>query len=141
MNRKHFFKNICKYGVCGCAGIILLSPSNLYANEEEPKKEDWRIGFMQKWFAKLIESFNEQMESLLENLGRYCALDNIKMTDQYQGKIEEYLEALETKWVEKTEHDKENGIIRIFDKKRESCFFPFVDSSIMTKDFCNYSKG
>ena len=87
MNRKDFFKHICKYGACGCAGMMLLSPANLLANDDkgEEKKEDWRIGFMQERIAKLIESMNSKLDeetinSLLENMGRFCAKGNIENT-------------------------------------------------------------
>ena len=148
MNRKDFFKNACKAGICGCAGIALLSPSNLLAAEDSTNEEkpDWRIGFMQKRFARFIEIMNSNLDDetknkLIEELGRACANEGYKDLLKYKGKIKEFLKDIETKWVEKTEFDEEKKEIRIIDKKRESCFCPFVDMSKMSKDFCNCSIG
>ena len=147
MNRKDFFKNACKYSICGCAGMMLLSPSNFLANENTPgeKKEDWRIGFMQNRIAKLIEEMDdkldeEEMISLLEDMGRYCAKENSKDYIKFKGDLNGYLKSLE-KWVDKAEHDKEKGIITLTGKKNNSCFCPFVDISKMPKEFCNCTKG
>lgn len=45
MDRNDFIKNISNYGACGCAGMMLLSPSNILANsvDDEENKEDWRM--------------------------------------------------------------------------------------------------
>lgn len=147
MDRKDFFKNICKYSACGCAGMVLLSPTNLLANDDTPedKKEDWRIGFMQNRIAKLIEGMDgeldkETLRTLLENMGRHCAKEKSENNIKFKGDLNGYLKNIE-KWVEKTEHDEEKGIVKIVGKKYDSCFCPFVDSSKMPKEFCNCSKG
>jgi hypothetical protein len=147
MDRKHFFKNVCTYGACGCAGIMMLSPSNLFANENGPdeKKEDWRIGFMQNRIAKLIEGMEGKLDkdtiaSLLENMGRYCAKGNIENLVKFKGDLNGYVKSI-GKWIDKAEHDEERGIIKLIGKKNNSCFCPFVDTSKMPKEFCNCTKG
>ncbi|MBN2275725.1 MAG: hypothetical protein JXK95_15455 [Bacteroidales bacterium] len=147
MDRKDFFKNVCKYSACGCAGVMLFSPADLLADNDpsDDKKEDWRIGFMQNRMARLIQSLNGNMDketltSLLENMGRHCAKENIEHISKFKGDINGYLKSLE-KWVEKAEHDEEKGIITIAGKKNNSCFCPFVDISKMPKEFCNCTLG
>jgi hypothetical protein len=147
MDRKDFFKNACKYSACGCAGMMLLSPANILANDSTPeeKKEDWRIGFMQNRFAKLIEGMDgkvdkETIQSLLENMGRYCAKGNSENYVKFKGDLNGYFKSIE-KWVEKVEHDEEKGIIKLTGKKNNKCFCPFVDISKMPKEFCNCTKG
>jgi hypothetical protein len=147
MERKDFFKNVCVYGACGCAGMMLLPHASLLANEGAPeeKKEDWRIGFMQGRIAKLIEGMDgkldkETMASLLEDMGRYCAKRNSENYIKFKGDLNGYLKSIET-WVEKTEHDEKNGIITLIGKKNSNCFCPFVDISKMPKEFCNCTKG
>lgn len=74
-------------------------------------------------------------------MGRECAKEGKNEIIKYQGKIEEYLKDLKAKWVEKAEFDEGSNEIRIQDKKRDKCFCPFVDITLMTKDFCNCSIG
>jgi hypothetical protein len=123
MDRKEFFKNVCKYGACSCAGMMVLSPANLLANEDTPeeKKEDWRIGFMQNRIARLVEGMNDELDketmiSLLENMGRYCAKGNSENYVKFKGDLDGYLKSIE-KWVEKAEHDEEKGIVKLIGKK------------------------
>lgn len=147
MNRKDFFKNICKYSVCGCTGMMLISPVNLLANDDDPeeKEEDWRIGFIQNRIAKFIEGMNSELDketltALLENMGKSCAKENVEGYVKFKGDLSGYLKSIE-KWVEKIEHDEEKGIVKIIGKKNNSCFCPFVDISKMPKEFCNCTKG
>lgn len=147
MDRKVFFKNICRYGACGCAGMMLLSPAALLANDDttKDKEEDWRIGFIQNRMAKFIEGMEgkldeKTMSALLENMGRYCAEEHSENNVQFKGDLNGYLKSVE-KWVEKIEHDEEKGMIKITGVKNNSCFCPFVDISKMPKEFCNCTKG
>ena len=147
MDRKDFFKNICKYGACSCAGMMMFSPANLFADENTPdeNEEDWRIGFIQNRMAKLIEGMDDKLDegtliSLLENMGRHCAKGNIEKNNKFKGDVDAYIKSIE-KWVEKIEHDGEKGIIKIVGVKNNSCFCPFVDTSKMPQEFCNCTKG
>ncbi|HEY4785685.1 MAG TPA: hypothetical protein VIH57_06535 [Bacteroidales bacterium] len=147
MERKDFFKNVCKSGACVCAGMMLLSPANLLANKDTPeeKKEDWRIGFMQKRIARLMKDMDDKLDkdtivSLLENMGRYCANGNSENYVKFKRDLNGYLKSIE-KWVEKVEHDEEKGIVKLIGKKNNRCFCPFVDISKMPKEFCNCTKG
>ena len=147
MDRKDFFKNICRYGACGCAGMMLLSPAGLLANDDTPEenKEDWRIDFIQGRMAKFIEGMGEGLDketlsALLENMGRYCAKGKSEENIKFKGDLNGYLKNLE-KWVEKVEHDEGKGVIKIVGIKNNSCFCPFVDISKMPGEFCNCTKG
>ena len=147
MDRKDFFKSVCKYGACGCAGIMMLSPTNLLANDDTSgdKEEDWRIGFIQNRMAKLIEDMSgkldtDTLEALMENMGRFCSKGESEKNVKYKGDLNGYLKSIE-QWVERIEHDEKKGTIKIVGKKSDSCFCPFVDTSKMPKEFCNCSKG
>lgn len=144
---KDFFKNMCRYGACGCAGMMLLSPANLLADTTDPEenKEDWRIGFIQKRMARLIEDMGDELDKetlglLPEKMGWQCAKENIADKVKFKGDLNGYLKNIE-KWVEKAGHDEEKGIITIAGKKNDSCFCPFVDTSEMPEEFCNCSMG
>ena len=147
MDRKAFFKNICKYGACSCAGMMMFSPASLLANDNlsEEDKEDWRIDFMQKRMISFIEGMDdkideETIDALLENMGRSCAKSNTGNRIKFKGDLDGYLKSLE-EYVEKAEHDEKNGTIKIIGKKSDSCFCPFVDTTKMPKEFCNCTKG
>lgn len=147
MDRKDFFKNICKYGACSCAGLMLFSPAKLLANDQtnEENKEDWRIGFIQERMASLIEGMDEKLDEgtmtdLLETMGRQCAKGNVKQNKKYKGNLNGYLKKIENS-LEKLEHDERRGIIKIVGKRSDSCFCPFVDNSKMKIEFCNCTKG
>jgi predicted ArsR family transcriptional regulator len=147
MDRKDFLKNVCKYGACGCAGMMLASPVNLFANAtaQQEKQEDWRIGFMQKRISKLIENMNGKLDAetlvrLLENMGRTCAQESKGDYLKYKGDLKGYLNSLGN-WVEKAEHNEEKREVKLIGKKSTKCFCPFVDVSKMPKEFCNCTKG
>ena len=147
MKRKDFFKNICTYGICSCAAFTVIGHDVTYAGsddqEQEIKNLEWKLGFIHKRFAKLLGIIdtslgdNEKGE-ILEKLGRECAKDFKESALEYKGDIEGYLNEIMKKWVEKAEYNKEEGVIRIFDKKRETCFCPFIDKSFITSDTMCY---
>lgn len=147
MNRKDFFKNICKYGACCCGGMMLFSTTSLLANSatNEENKDDWRIGFIQERMASFIKNMEGELDettmaSLLESMGRQCAKWNAENCNKYKGDLDGYLKTIEDS-LEKLEHDKDKGIIKIVGKKNNTCFCPFVDKTKMTKEFCNCTKG
>ncbi len=152
MERKDFFKSICKYGLCSCAAFTVFSHNETYAGldddeDQNLKNLEWKLGFIQKRFAKLMGIFDTSLEDskkreLLEKLGRECAKDFKEEAANFKGNIEGFLDDIMKKWVEKAEYDKEKGIIRVFDKKRETCFCPFVNMSLVTSDtMCYCSRG
>ncbi len=147
MERKEFFKNICKYGLCSCAAFTVLSRENIYASEDDQEQEiknlQWKLDFINKRFAKLLEIFDSSLDEekkaeILEKLGRECAKEFNEEAIKHKGNVEAYLDEVMRKWVEKVEYDKEEGIIRIFDKEREACFCPFIDNSMVNSDTMCY---
>ncbi len=147
MKRKDFFKNMCKYGFCSCAAFTVISHNETYAGsddqEQEIKNLEWKLGFIQKRFAKLLGIIDASLGDsekgeILEKLGRECAKEYKESALEYKGNIEGYLNEILRKWVEKAEYIKEEGVIRIFDKKRETCFCPFIDKSFITSDTMCY---
>jgi len=150
MDRKDFFKKACLYGVCGCAGMTLLSATNVFANsksgtnsDEEP---DWRIGFMQDRFAKLIDIINENVDDktrskIMESMGRQCSQLGYDYIKEYIGDVDAFLKKFEKDWAESVEHNKEKGIIKTVGKQKEKCPCPFVGKSNISKHYCDCSIG
>lgn len=151
MKRKEFFKNICKYGLCSCAAFTVLGREDAYASggdqEQEIKNLQWKLSFINKRFEKLLDIFDSTLEEekkaeILEKLGRECAKEFNEDALKHKGNVEDYLEEIKEKWVERVEYDSEKGIIRIFDKEREKCFCPFIDGSRVDSDtLCYCSMG
>jgi predicted hydrocarbon binding protein len=147
MKRKEFLKSACTLGMCSCAGASFLSGETFIASSDDTKKEaDWRLGFIQKRFAKMIVGMDSTIDQetktkILENLGRACAKENAASFVKFKGDPESFLEDMKQQWAERTEYDKNTKTMKIIGKKQESCFCPFVDKSMTPKDFCNCSIG
>ncbi|MFH1195049.1 MAG: hypothetical protein V1720_05020 [bacterium] len=148
MERKEFLKAACTFGICSCAGMSMLSSGNIFAagSSNAEGETDWRIGFMQKRFANLIKILDNvsdpvEKKKILEDMGRGCANESKDQYTKFIGNPEGMLEVIKSEWAENTEYDKEKNRVRIIGKKMESCFCPFVDSSLMPKEFCNCSMG
>jgi predicted ArsR family transcriptional regulator len=147
MKRNEFLKSACTAGMCSCVGLTMLSGDSLVALSDDTKKEsDWRLGFIRKRFAKLIEGLDSSLDEktkvhILENLGRTCANENRDSFAKFKNNPEGFLENIQRQYAERTEYNKEAKTIRIVGRKQESCFCPFVDKAIMPKDFCNCTIG
>jgi predicted hydrocarbon binding protein len=147
MERKEFLQSACTLGMCSCAGVSFLSGGTLPASFDDTKKEsDWRLGFIQKRFAKMIGGMDSTIDQetktkILENVGRTCAKENAASFAKFKGDPESFLEDMKRQWAERTEYDKYTKTMKIIGKKQESCFCPFVDKSMTPKDFCNCSIG
>jgi hypothetical protein len=148
MKRQEFLKSACTLGICSCAAVPFLSSVNTLAKSKTsiPQGEDWKIGFMQKRFAKLVEAINSiadqsEKEQMLEAIGRACAVESKERYLKFKNNPEGWLANIEKEWAEKTEYDKEKNTIRIISKKSESCVCPFVDMSKTPKEFCYCSVG
>src|SRR3989304_2380741 len=132
MNRKDFFRNSCKFGICACSGALLMNNNSVNASglNSSDGENNWKLEFVQKRFAKFIEIINSNVDGdtknlLLEQLGRACATDWEDLAKKYIGNIEGYLQQIQTDWVENAEYDKEKKEIKIYDKPKEKCFCPF----------------
>ena len=148
MERKEFLKSACTLGLCSCAGFSILSGGNIFAGTDETlqDKPDWRIGFIQKRFAKLLEILDSYVDEddklkMLENMGRQCARENSDLYMKFKGNPEGFLAEVKKKWADEAEYNPEDGSIRIVGKKSETCGCPFVDNSLTPKEFCNCSLG
>jgi hypothetical protein len=148
MKRKEFLKSTCALGMCTCAGMSIFSSENTFAgsNSNSDDKPDWRMGFIQRRFAKFIgivsESVNEEESiAMMEKLGRECAKENRDYYLKFKGNIGGFLEEMKKEWIENADYDKEANLIRLTGKKTDSCFCPFVDKAITPKSFCNCSAG
>lgn len=147
MKRKDFLNSACVLGICSCVGMPFFSGSKLNASPLNDKNEDeWKIGFMQKRFAKILDIIgskagDEKKKEIIEELGRECAKVNENFYLKYKDNIEGFFTEIKARWIESTEYNKEEKTIKLVGKKSGSCGCPFVDKSLITKDFCKCSLG
>ncbi len=146
MKRNEFLKSACSLGMCSCAGVSLLCAGTLTASDDAKKESDWRIGFIQKRFAKMVEgldtSVNQETKTkILENIGHTCASENAASFVKYKGVPDTYLENMKKEFAENASYNRKAKTMKIIGKKRETCSCPFVDASITPKDFCSCSVG
>lgn len=143
MERKDFLIKTC--AMCGCAGMALLAGQPVHAAITEDK-EDWRVGFMQKRFAHLVDCMKTHVDEatqlmMLEEMGRFCASQNKENYEKFAGDIETFLKNLEGQFIEKTTFDKEKQTISLLGKKQENCVCAFAGGKNISTDFCNCSRG
>jgi predicted hydrocarbon binding protein len=148
MKRKDFLNSACVLGVCSCVGMPILSNSKFFTAslDDQKKDEDWRIGFMQKRFAKLWDVIDskvdkEKKSEIIEGLGRECAKEYQSFYLKYKNDIEGFLTAMKSQSLESGEYIKEENTIKLIGKKTGVCGCPFVDKSLISKDFCKCSIG
>ena len=147
MKRKEFLNSACLFGICSCVGMPFLAGPELHAAPLiDKKEEDWRIGFMQRRFSKVLDIVNskvgvERRKEIIEELGRECAKDNQDFYLKYKDNIEGFFAEIKARWIESAEYNREERTIKLIGKKTGACGCPFVDKSLITKDLCGCSLG
>jgi predicted ArsR family transcriptional regulator len=146
MERTDFLKNACKYGLCGCIGMSILTGSDVFANSESTQdadKPDWRIDFMQSRYRDLIYILNDTLDkdtfiAVLKKLGSKCGDD---FANKYKNNPEGFFNFIKSLWADTVDYDKEKGIIRVNEKIRNTCNCPFVRAKEAPGILCNCSLG
>lgn len=145
MKRNEFLKS-CAGGLCSCAALSVLPISSEATTNQASENEDWRIGFMQQRFAKLVEILGDQLgdekrNEILKMMGRECAKHFYYRALKFQGNLQAYLDDIQKDWFEKVEYDQPIKNIRITDKLTSRCACPFVDISKMDRAYCQCTIG
>jgi hypothetical protein len=147
MERKDFISSACLLGICSCIGMPVLTAAKTFSNSgDSQQKEDGRIGFMQRRFAKLLDIVNskvsaEERDKIIEALGSECAKENRDFYLKYKDNIEGFFAEIKVRWIESAVYNKEENTIHLVGKKTGSCGCPFVNKSLITKEFCKCSLG
>ena len=146
MTRSDFMK-CCTAGMCSCGAVAFLPQQAAQAEPANPELESlkWRLDFVQKRFARLVEILDENVDEpvrkkIWENLGRDHAREYRGLTDKYKGNLEGFLDDIRGQWVEKADYDAAKGTIRIVDKS-PTCTCPLVRNHLTPRSFCDCTLG
>jgi predicted ArsR family transcriptional regulator len=145
MNRKQFLKD-CACGVCGCVAAGEIVSQGSPAAQAAPA-EDWRLRFVRRRYAKLIEVLSSRvdeqtLDATLHDLGSYCSTTDEKV-ETYRGDFEGYREHLrQTASGDAVRFDRKEGIITVTSPERADCFCPLISLQDKTPTVvCNCSLG
>jgi hypothetical protein len=143
MNRKEFLKtSVC--GLCACTAAGLLTPTSTTAAETQAP-EDWRLHFVKRRYAKLLEILSTRLDEktlndTLRDLGNFCSSTDWKL-ESYRGNFEGYAEHIkQSSSGDTVTYDRENGVITVTSPERTDCFCP-LNCSQTPKVVCNCSLG
>lgn len=144
MDRKEFLKS-CVSGLCACAAATL--PAAAATTKTAPPPEDWRIGFVQKRYAKLVHILSAKMEDstlsqTFEELGAFCASQQDDKLKAYAGKPDEFCKFI-TQGNFSATHDKASDTYTVvFAPERVDCFCPLASRNAQTPTkVCECSAG
>jgi hypothetical protein len=147
MNRKQFLKG-CACTLCSCAVAGMIS-SGAAAAESKPAEnkppEDWRLPFMKKRFAKLIEILAGKMSKAdltetLRQLGSYCASTS-PLAQQHRGDIDGFIREFKKQGNDDITYDPEAGRITITGAEHADCACPLMAKNLTPKTACDCSLG
>ena len=146
MNRKQFLRN-CASGLCACAAIALPGTAGLPANEAT-KSEDWRLPFVRKRYARMLEILSRRMgegalnETLFE-LGAFCSGLGDETILKFRGNLEGYRQAVKQSVSgDNITFDWDEGVITMASDERTDCFCPLISCFNHTPQVaCNCSLG
>ncbi len=146
MNRKEFLKN-CVCGLCSCAAVGLIAPESATGAETEAPK-DWRLNFVKKRYARLLEILagrmdEKQLNETLFELGTFCSMQGDEGNKKFRGDLEGFRQAVK-KGVsgDNITYDWDQGLITMASDERNDCFCPLISRSSHTPTTaCNCSLG
>ena len=146
MKRKEFLKN-CVGGLCTCAAIGTMAPA-LSVAAEAKKPEDWRLSFVKKRYARLLEILSSRMDEkalkeTLFALGTHCSGLSDENTKKFRGDLEGYRKAVKQSTSgDNITYDWDKGVITMASDERTDCFCPLISRFQHTPAVaCNCSLG
>lgn len=146
MNRKEFLKN-CVCGLCTCAAVGVTVPDAASA-EEVRAPEDWRLGFVKRRYAKMLEILSRRLDEKELNetlfaLGTFCSSLGDEFLKKHRGDLEGFRKAVKQGVSgDNITYDLEKGLITMASEERTDCFCPFISRFNHTPQVaCNCSLG
>ena len=143
MNRQQFLKN-CACTLCSCAAIGMIPPADATAADNK-QPEDWRLPFVTKRYAKLIEILADKVDDatlneILRQLGYSCA-SGYGLIQKHKGDVDGFIREFKKQANEDIVYDREKGVVTVVGPERGDCFCPLIDRKITSSKVCNCSLG
>ncbi len=143
MNRVEFLKT-CAGGLCACALVGVPASATESAPAVAPKPEDWRLPFIKRRYAKLLETMQDRvgeqaLNDILQAQGRYCA-STADMIARHKGDIDGFIDAITREWKQEITYDREHGVITASGPEAKECFCPLIGGDT-PKSACDCSLG
>jgi predicted ArsR family transcriptional regulator len=145
MNRIEFLKT-CAGGLCACAAFgVPTAAIAESATAEPPKPEDWRLQFIKRRYAKLLENLEGRvgertLDEILQQQGRFCA-STTEMIQKHKGDIDGFIQDITREWKQQITYDREQGVITAAGPEVKECFCPLIDGRYTPKSACDCSLG
>lgn len=152
MERKEFLKQACAVGLCSCAvASLFASAATLRADEPKPEtspekpKDDWRIGFMQERYAKLLAALEKRvdtpaLDTALEDVGQFCA-SSFGMAAPFAGDPEGLLAKMRQEWHADASYDEPAGVVKLAFPAAKECPCALVRMGMTSARACQCSIG
>jgi hypothetical protein len=147
MDRTQFLRGaVC--GLCACTTASLAPPAGLAAGGTSGTEGDWRLPFVQRRYAGLLEILSSRMngkavEATLHALGTYCSSLADEGRKRFHGDVDAFAEAVrQSPSGDHVTYDREKGVIVMASDERADCFCPLISCSARTpKVACACSLG
>jgi hypothetical protein len=147
MERRDLLKQSCGMAACSCLAMASLGlPSAASAQSDHADKtklKDWQIDFMRARLENLLAIIPTTLDEptraeVLDRLGRECAKEVVK---GFEGNPEGFWDHIKGMWLERVDYDEDKGVIRIWEKPRESCNCPLAALMKVPTAMCSCSVG
>jgi hypothetical protein len=152
MERKEFLKQACALGLCSCTVASLFASAVVQAADEpkpapkpEAKPEDWRIGFAQQRYAKLLSVLAAKVDeptlnAALQEVGRFCG-STVKFVVPYAGNPEGFLAEIRKQWPVTVDYDAVKGVVSLAFPATGECPCALVRKGVTPAVVCQCSLG
>ena len=144
MDRKEFLRT-CAGGLCACAAACVTAPAS---TAEAANPDDWKLPFVKRRYAKLVEFLSEEMDekalnSTLHKLGSFCSSELNGAFEKYRGDVQGFGDFIrQGKSGDYVTYDREKGVITMTTGERADCFCPLNSVAVKTPGVvCNCSLG
>ena len=146
MDRKEFLRT-CAGGLCACATACVIPPAEATA-AEAAKPDDWRMPFVKKRYAKLLQVLLDkrgegELTETLHEVGGYCASTFAPALEKYRGDVDGFASYIKTVGSgDLFSYDRERNIVIASSEERTDCICPLNGAAYKTPTVvCNCSMG
>jgi hypothetical protein len=122
----------------------MIAPGTATAGEARPP-EDWRLPFVKKRYAKLLEILAGKMDDatlteILRQLGYFCA-GGYPLLQKHKGDVDGFIREFKQQTRDDITYDREKGIITVVGREQSECACPLIDKRLTSGKACDCTLG